>query len=279
MKLDDRLKLGALAAWKAGIEILKIYATDFNVDYKEDTSPVTEADKRADKAIHEILKTDNAPIISEETKQVAYENRKDWAAYWLVDPLDGTKEFVQKNDEFTVNIAYVAQDQLQFGILYVPVSKEMYLADVAQKKVYLLSITEDIKERDFGQLESLVRLIKKPDNNTFKFIAVSRSHLDEKTQSTVTRLTENGKMKLIRMGSALKYAKLVTGEISLYFRFSPTMEWDNAAGHALCLASGLEMHTLPSKGTLHYNTKDLLSPHFAAGARNAIESLFHAIEL
>lgn len=275
--LDEKLKLGALAAWQAGREILKIYTTDFNVDYKEDTSPVTEADKHADKAIHKVLKADNTPIISEETKQVTYEERKKWPAYWLVDPLDGTKEFVQKNDEFTVNIAYVTKDQPQFGILYVPVSKKMYLADVVEKKIYLLSITEEIKESDFQQLESLVQLIEKPDNNTFKSIAVSRSHLDEKTQATVTKLTKDGKTQLIRMGSALKYAKLVTGEIDLYFRFSPTMEWDNAAGHALCLASGLEMYTLPNKESLHYNTKDLYSPYFAAGTKEAINKLFESL--
>lgn len=273
MRMDERLRIGALAAWKAGLEILEIYATDFEVDYKEDSSPLTEADQRADKAIRKVLKSYNKPIISEETKQVAYNERKDWPAYWLVDPLDGTKEFVQKNDEFTVNIAYVENGKPKFGVLYVPVSKEMYLADVAQKKVYLLSITENIKESDFEQLESLVELVEKPDNNAFHSIAVSRSHLDTKTQSIVTRLTENGKVKLIRMGSALKYVKLVTGEIDLYFRFSPTMEWDNAAGHALCLASGLTMCQLPNKETLHYNTEALYSPHFAAGTQLAVNTL------
>lgn len=277
MEMDDKLKLGALAAWKAGIEILRIYITDFAVGYKEDTSPVTEADKRADKAIQEILKADNTSIISEETKQVSYKERKDWESYWLVDPLDGTKEFVQKNDEFTVNIAYVTQAQPQFGILYVPVSKKMYLADVPQKKVYLLSITNDIKESDFQNLDSLVQLIETPDNDVFDSIAVSRSHLDVKTQETVDKLTIDENVQLIRMGSALKYAKLVTGEIDLYFRFSPTMEWDNAAGHALCLASGLEMYQLPNKESLRYNTKDLYSPHFAAGTKQAINKLFNSL--
>lgn len=277
MEMDNKLKLGALAAWKAGVEILKIYSTDFAIGYKEDTSPVTEADKSADKAIQDVLKADNTPIISEETKQVAYEERKKWDSYWLVDPLDGTKEFVQKNDEFTVNIAYVAQAQPQFGILYVPVSKKMFLADVRQKKVYLLSISKDINEANFQNLENFVQLVEKPDNNVFHSIAVSRSHLDAKTQDTVTKLTKDKKVQLIRMGSALKYAKLITGEIDLYFRFSPTMEWDNAAGHALCLAAGLEMCQLPDKDSLRYNTKDLYSPHFAAGTKQAINKLFNSL--
>src|SRR5690625_4671713 len=271
--MEKRLQIGALAAWKAGLAILDIYESDFEVAYKDDASPTTEADQRADKAIRSVLKADRAPIISEEIKQVTYQERKHWSAYWLVDPLDGTKEFIQKNDEFTVNIAYVENGEPKFGILYIPVSKTMYLADVAQKKVYLLPITENIKESDFEQLESLVQLIEKPDNNTFHSIAVSRSHLDEKTQDCVARLTNNGKVKLIRMGSALKYAKLVIGKIDLYFRFSPTMEWDNAAGHALCSASGLTMCQLPNKETLHYNTEALYSPHFAAGTQLAVDTL------
>lgn len=274
MIMDERLQIGALAAWKAGMEILEIYATDFEVDYKKDASPLTGADQRADKAIRRILQSYNTPIISEETKQVIYKDRVDWSAYWLVDPLDGTKEFVQKNDEFTVNIAYVENGTPKFGILYLPVAKIMYLADVAEKKVYQLSISKNMKESDFDQLVDLAQVVKKPDNTDLKTIAVSRSHLDEKTQQCVGLLTASGEVRLKKVGSALKYAMLVTGEIQLYFRFSPTMEWDNAAGHALCLASGLEMYRLPDKGKLKYNTKELFSPHFVAGTERAVNKLF-----
>lgn len=277
MKMDERLQIGALAAWKAGLEILKIYATDFEVDYKEDSSPLTEADQRADVAIRRVLKSYNTPIISEETKQVIFENRKDWPVYWLVDPLDGTKEFIQKNDEFTVNIAYVENGSPKFGILYVPVSKKMYLADVVEKTVYQLSISENTKETDFNQLQDLVQVLEHPDNAILKTIAVSRSHLDEKTQECVNALTASGEVQLNRVGSALKYAMLVTGEIQLYFRFSPTMEWDNAAGHAICLASGLEMYSLPDKGILEYNTKELYSPHFVAGTEQAVNKLIEIV--
>lgn len=277
MIMDRRLRIGALAAWKAGLEILEIYATDFEVDYKEDSSPLTEADQRADKAIRKVLNSYNTPIISEETKQVTYQNRKDWPAYWLVDPLDGTKEFVQKNDEFTVNIAYVENGSPKYGILYVPVSKKIYLADVAEKKVYQFSIFENIKENDFDRLEDLVQVLKKPDNANLKTIAVSRSHLDEKTLKCVEVLTASGEVQLKRVGSALKYAMLVTGEIQLYFRYSPTMEWDNAAGHAICLASGLEMYSLPDKGILEYNTKELYSPHFVAGTEQAVNKLIEIV--
>lgn len=277
MIMDERLQIGALAAWKAGMEILEIYATDFEVDYKKDASPLTEADQRADKAIRRILQSYNTPIISEETKQVVYKDRVDWSAYWLVDPLDGTKEFVQKNDEFTVNIAYVENGTPKFGILYVPVSKKMYLADVAEKKVYQLSIPKNMKESDFDQLVDLAQVVKKPDNTELKTIAVSRSHLDEKTQQCVGLLTASGEVRLKKVGSALKYAMLVTGEIQLYFRFSPTMEWDNAAGHALCLASGLEMYRLPDKGKLKYNTKELFSPHFVAGTKQGVRMLLESL--
>lgn len=276
--MNKILQLGALAAWKAGLKILEIYAIDFEVDYKEDYSPITNADHSADIAIRKILEPYKTPIISEETKQVAYAIRKDWPAYWLVDPLDGTKEFIQKNDAFTVNIAYVENEQLRFGILYIPVAKKMYLADVAKKIVYQFPISENIKESDFKQLDDFVQVVGKPVNNNLKAIAVSRSHLDDKTQAIVEALRKNNEVKLIQIGSALKYAMLLTGEVQLYFRFSPTMEWDNAAGHALCLAAGLEMYRLPDKENLRYNSKELYSPYFVAGTQNAIEDLFHVID-
>ena len=275
--MDKRLQMGALAAWKAGLAILDIYESDFEVVYKDDASPVTKADRLADKAIRDVLKADKTPILSEETKQVPYQDRKDWSTYWLVDPLDGTKEFIDKNDEFTVNIAFIENGEPSLGVLYVPATKTMYLADVAKKTVYQLSILKNTKESDFEQLQSLVQVLDKPDNSDLKSIAVSRSHLDEKTQKCVNELTASGNVQLNRVGSALKYAMLVTGEIQLYFRFSPTMEWDNAAGHALCLASGLEMYTLPNKESLHYNTKDLYSPYFASGTKKAVNKLFDTL--
>lgn len=274
MIIDKKLQLGALAAWKAGLAILDIYATDFEVVYKDDTSPVTEADRQADKAIKKILKTDKTPIISEETKQVAYQERKNWSAYWLVDPLDGTKEFIEKNDEFTVNIAYVENDKPRFGVLYVPVVKTMYLADVAKKVVYQFPISENLKQSDFNQLENFVQIVEKSENAELKAVAVSRSHLDEKTQAYVDELLAQEKIQINRVGSALKYAMLLTGDVQLYFRFSPTMEWDNAAGHAICLASGLEMYSLPDKGEIKYNTKKLYHPYFVAGTQQAVTKLF-----
>ncbi|HLS12681.1 MAG TPA: 3'(2'),5'-bisphosphate nucleotidase CysQ, partial [Flavobacteriaceae bacterium] len=264
-------------AWKAGLAILDIYESDFEVAYKDDASPITEADQRADKAIRSVLKADRAPIISEEIKQVAYQERKHWNAYWLVDPLDGTKEFIEKNDEFTVNIAYVENGEPRFGILYVPAAKTMYLADVDKKLVYQFPIVNDIKESDFEQLINFVDIIENPKNTELKTIAVSRSHLDPKTQASVDTLTANGTIKKMRLGSALKYAKLVTGEVQLYFRFSPTMEWDNAAGHAICLASGLKMYSLPDKESIKYNSEDLYSPYFVAGTKNAVNQLFEAL--
>lgn len=272
------MKLAALAAWKAGVEILKIYADDFLVAYKEDTSPLTKADKLADLRIQEVLQPYGIPIISEETQQVDYAFRKNWEAYWLVDPLDGTKEFIDKNGEFTVNIAYVTKLQPEYAALYVPVSKELYLADVANKKVYLAILSEETKESDFADLENLIQELPAVDNSKFRAIGVSRSHLDAKTLSSVASLTKDTEVALVRMGSALKYAKLLTGELDLYFRFSPTMEWDNAAGHALCLAAGLEMYSLPDKHVLSYNSESLLSPHFAAGTSMGVKKLFESIK-
>src|SRR5699024_7325230 len=209
--MEKRLQIGALAAWKAGLAILDIYESDFEVAYKDDASPITEADQRADKAIRSVLKADRAPIISEEIKQVAYQERKHWNAYWLVDPLDGTKEFIEKNEEFTVNIAYVENEKPRYGVLYVPVVKTMYLADVAKKVVYQFPISENLKQSDFNQLENFVQIVEKSENAELKAVAVSRSHLDEKTQAYVDELLAQEKIQINRVGSALKYAMLLTG--------------------------------------------------------------------
>lgn len=276
MSLNEKIKIGALAAWKAGNEILDVYETDFDVMFKTDTSPVTQADQRADKIIRDTLQEIQIPIISEETKQVDYYNRKKWNSFWLVDPLDGTKEFIQKNGEFTVNIAYIEANKPLYGILYVPVTKHMYIADVTQQFVYFLEVTNEMTESDFTTLEQKVQKISKPDNSEFNTLLVSRSHLDMKTTSIITQFSQAG-IEINKVGSALKYAKLITGESQLYFRFSPTMEWDNAAGHALCLASGLSMCQLPSKSNINYNTRELYSPYFAAGTKQALDSLFELL--
>lgn len=273
MKWNQNIYKAALAAWKAGIEIMTVYQTDFEVLYKEDTSPVTQADQKADKVIREILEQSGTPIISEETKQVTYKNRKDWKVFWMVDPLDGTKEFISKNGEFTVNIAYIKEGKPIYGVLYVPESAEMYIADGIQKKIYRFLVTKTTTEKDFEELENLAKELPKPDSSKFDFIAISRSHLDSKTLTIVEHLIQHKEVKLIQIGSALKYAKLITGDIQLYFRFSPTMEWDNAAGHALCLAAGLEMHQLPDKKDLEYNTESLVSPYFLAGTKKAVTTL------
>lgn len=275
--IDRKIILAISAAWQAGVEVLKIYDTAFTVHYKTDTSPVTLADQKAENIIRNELEKEGLPIISEETKQAPYNRRKKWQRFWMVDPLDGTKEFVDKNGEFTINIAYIENGVPCYGVLYAPFYEQMLIADVPNRKVFRLAIDKFNSLPSFHQLEQYLEKVPKLRNTECRTLAISRSHLDKTTQKIMESLVSTSQFKVVRIGSALKYIKLVIDEIQLYFRFSPTMEWDNAAGHALCLARGMEMCQIPDKKPIEYNSPSLISPSFVAGTSTAIQQFFDCI--
>jgi len=251
------------ASLEAGKEILKIYNSDFSFEKKEDNSPLTLADKNAHKVISEHLKKTPFPIISEEGKHLPFSNRKKWDTLWIVDPLDGTKEFVKRNDEFTVNIALVKNNQATLGVIYIPVTKTLYFA---YKNIGAYKIENIDSKTKFNSLEELLKLsVKLPLTNNKRdyTVAISRSHLSETTKDYLQELKlKHGEIKTIAKGSSLKFCIIAEGLADEYPRNAPTMEWDTAAGHAILNSVGFGIFYIESNNELSYNKEDLHNPYF-----------------
>ncbi|MXV39020.1 3'(2'),5'-bisphosphate nucleotidase CysQ [Flavobacteriaceae bacterium Ap0902] len=263
-KLADLLKVAQKASFEAGKRILEIYHTDFEVNFKEDTSPLTLADASANKMIMSYLHTTGIPIISEENQLLPYFERKHWDTFWLVDPLDGTKEFIKKNDEFTVNIALIKNGNPVLGVIYVPVKRELfYGTHQGAFKVENIS--------NFSELNLAAKVSLKPKKTTSDIVVVvSRSHLSKETEIFINQIKEDktiNSVETIAAGSSLKVCMVAEGKADVYPRFAPTMEWDVAAGHAICNAAGVEVLNVDTGGTLEYNKENLLNPSFVVGDR------------
>lgn len=234
-------------AYNAGEAIMKIYnSNDFDIELKGDNSPLTKADKNAHEVIMKALSQTKLPILSEEGVSVSYERRKNWRRFWMVDPLDGTKEFIKRNGEFTVNIALIEDGKPIFGVVYAPVLDKMYYGGKGVG-VYLIS---DHKE---------VKLKKKINSLDIVRVVASRSHLNQDTQKFIDKFK---KVEKVLMGSSLKFMLLAEGKADYYPRFAPTMEWDTAAAHAIVNAIGYEVLNSSTRQALVYNKEDLLNPHF-----------------
>jgi 3'(2'), 5'-bisphosphate nucleotidase len=260
--MNALLETAIKAAVEAGAEIMKIYANSFEVAWKEDNSPITIADEKANEIINACLLKTNIPIISEENKQMAYVTRKTWDTCWMVDPLDGTKEFIKRNGEFTVNIALIKNNKPVLGVIYVPTSKIVYYALVSEKKAYKLVLKSPhyATEDETVSLNELIPL--KEDSAEIRVVA-SRSHLNEETGAFLVHLNEQGKqVTIVSVGSSLKFCLVAEGKATIYPRFAPTMEWDTAAGHAICNAVGLKVMQAATDKELQYNKEQLLNPYF-----------------
>lgn len=250
----DPLQIAIKAALKAGERIMDIYSSEFAVELKSDQSPLTKADLASDIIIHELLKETGICIVSEESNIPSASKRKREEVIWLVDPLDGTKEFVCRNGEFTVNIALIKNGTPILGVIYCPVLDLLYYADQSDGAFRI----------DNASLSTLDKSIKLPDKVTSYKIAASRSHLDTRTSMFIeeTRLT-HPEAELISKGSSLKFCLLAEGSANIYPRFGTTMEWDTAAGHAILKFAGGSVKTLAGK-ELQYNKDDLKNPDFIA---------------
>lgn len=260
--MNALLETAIEAAVEAGAEIMKIYAESFKVALKDDNSPLTIADENANTVINAHLLKTNIPIISEENKQTDYVTRKTWDTCWMVDPLDGTKEFIKRNGEFTVNIALIKNNKPVLGVIYVPVEKMLYYALVSEKKAYKLVLKGHRypAENMAASQEELIPL--KADSAEIKVVA-SRSHLNEETAEFMVHLEKQGKqVKTVSVGSSLKFCLVAEGKATIYPRFAPTMEWDTAAGHAICNAVGLKVMQATADKELQYNKEQLLNPYF-----------------
>ena len=233
---DQQLDAVKDIAVAAGCEILAVYNQHKNIDVtiKDDNSPLTEADRRAHVLIVSRLEalTPNLPVLSEESDAIDYQSRKTWERYWLVDPLDGTKEFVKRNGEFTVNIALIENGQATEGIVHVPVTGVTYLGKLgagAWKQESDLSSTI-IASAAIGTHSSAVRVV------------ASRSHRDDKLDRLINIIeAEHGETEVVSMGSSLKICLLAEGKADIYPRLAPTSEWDTAAAHAVLSAAGGEI--------------------------------------
>tara|TARA_B100000965_G_scaffold87240_1_gene70746 strand:- start:2372 stop:3145 length:774 start_codon:yes stop_codon:yes gene_type:complete len=253
MNHNDMIKIASEAALMAGEEIMKIYNDSEFIDFKKkkDNSPLTKADRASHNIISKILKNTKIEIISEEKKIAEFDKRKKWKYYWLVDPLDGTKEFIKKNGEFTVNIALIKNNIPYIGIVYCPTFKTLYWND-PKTGSYKKHINNVIK-------------LKKREEINFKDpnlrVVTSRSHMNEETEGFLTKLN---KPQIVPVGSSLKILFLAENNADIYPRYGPTMEWDTAAAHAIANGSNVKLFKSNDKSEISYNKKNLLNPFFLA---------------
>ncbi|WP_457746475.1 3'(2'),5'-bisphosphate nucleotidase CysQ [Sulfurimonas sp.] len=235
-------------ALEAGKAIMEIYKRDFIIEYKEDKSPLTEADTKANEIICASLLElyPNIPLMSEENKQTDYDERKEWEYYWCIDPIDGTKEFIKKNDEFTVNIALIHKNTPVLGVVYAPAIDAMYSA----------------KKGD-GAFLNGVKLPLKVNHEKEKKLSVvaSKSHLSQETQEFIDNLNTQ-EIEQVSKGSSLKLCMIADGTADIYPRLAPTMEWDTAAADAIVRESGKMTYQFDSEEPIVYNKENLLNPWF-----------------
>ncbi|HEY0261706.1 MAG TPA: 3'(2'),5'-bisphosphate nucleotidase CysQ [Chitinophagales bacterium] len=243
-------------AEKAGEAIIQIYAQDISVEYKSDKSPVTLADQNANEIIVSSLQKHfpEIPIISEESPIVDFSERQNWQRLWLIDPLDGTKEFIKKNGEFTVNIALIENGEPIFGLIYAPALKEMYYGEKNVGSFKLVNGAWQKIERKKHYSEKGVVVV-----------ATSRSHQSYEVNTFIKRLLRNNvKVSTCEIGSSLKLCLVAESTADVYPRFGDTMEWDIAAGHAIITFAGGNVFEMGTKNPLRYNKESLKNPHFIA---------------
>ncbi|MEA3314798.1 MAG: 3'(2'),5'-bisphosphate nucleotidase CysQ [Campylobacterota bacterium] len=231
----------------AGVVIMDIYKKDFTVDYKDDNSPLTEADIKANELICSKLIElyPNIPIMSEENKQTEFDIRKNWEYYWCIDPIDGTKEFIKKNGEFTVNIALIHKNTPLLGVVYAPVLNDIYYSN---------------GNNSYKNNEKLPLKINQNPKDKLSVVA-SKSHLSTETQEFIDKL-DTKEIEQVSKGSSLKLCMVATGEADIYPRLAPTMEWDTAAADAVVRGAGKMTYQYKSNEPMSYNKENLLNPWF-----------------
>ncbi len=268
---NELLAVAIKTAILAGKEITGVYANEIAVEIKDDKSPLTEADKRSHLKIMEGLKETMLPVLSEEGKMIPFEERNKWKLFWMVDPLDGTKEFIKRNGEFTVNIALIKGNTPVAGVIYAPIINSLYFGaeGMGSYKIeadydYLmhLALSQNITDKFISVAQKLP--IKNEDRKYT--VVASRSHMSEETQEFIEELRKkHGDLDLISKGSSLKLCLVAEGSADVYPRFAPTMEWDTAAGQAIALYAGYSVVNPTESTPIVYNKTDLLNPWFVVG--------------
>jgi 3'(2'), 5'-bisphosphate nucleotidase len=270
----ELLGLALRAAGRAGREILEVYSGRFAVDAKEDRTPITEADRRAHGVIAaELAAGSPYPILSEEGLQPPHAERRRWRRFWLVDPLDGTKEFVKRNGEFTVNIALIDRRRPVLGVVYAPVSGLLYFAarGVGARRAEGLHPGSALEQA----LESAQPLARRPSTFPGRIparprtsrltVMASRSQSSERWERYLGELKRvYAEVEVLTLGSALKSCLVAEGRADLYLRFGSTMEWDTAAAQAVLEAVGRRLRVYPTRRPLSYNKESLVNPAILA---------------
>ena len=261
--MEENFTLSINASIVAGLEIMDIYKGDIEVEFKADNSPLTIADKNSNLVISNALETTGIPILSEEGREVPYEEREKWDLFWMVDPLDGTKEFIKGNGEFTVNIALMKGGKPLFGVIYVPVVKALYFGGKSFGSYKIENINTE-KEHYQVFLEMAKSLPYKAKNEKYTMIG-SRSHMSEETEAYFNKVKkEQGEIEVFSAGSSLKLCLVAEGTADEYPRFAPTMEWDTAAGQAILEGAGKKLTHYKSGASMKYNKVNLLNDWFVA---------------
>jgi len=252
MLTNDQKRAVIDLAKAAGEKIMAIYAHDFDVDYKDDSSPLTQADLASHHCIVDGLRelTPHIPVLSEESSEAEKLNRMSLETYWLIDPLDGTKEFVKKNGEFTVNIALVSNHQPVFGVVYAPALDVTYWGDKSSGAFKVE-----------GDIEKAITVRPRSANTADWVVVGSRSHQSDEFKTFMRDYTD---AKIVSMGSSLKLCLVAEGKADLYPRLGLTSEWDTAASQAVVEAAGGQVLAFPEMKPLgcNQNADSLLNPHF-----------------
>ncbi len=237
-------------ARRAGEKTLEVYNKDFTVEYKDDKSPLTEADLASHNMICEGLQNlyPDIPILSEESKEVPYSKRKNWVSFWLIDPLDGTKEFTKKRGEFTVNIALIKGNKPVLGVVFAPVKDIMYYG----------SLEGSFKQIGESQPQ-IIPIEDKREDDTLRVVA-SKSHFTQETKDYIETLAKD--YELVSIGSSLKICLVAEGSADVYPRLGPTMEWDTGAAHAVVRGAGKNIYNFETGKELVYNKESLKNPWF-----------------
>lgn len=278
--LKTLLQTALLASLEAGEEIMRIYTDpkqDFGIERKVDNSPLTLADKASHRVIMNYLAATPIPVLSEEGRHLPYEERSGWDCLWVVDPLDGTKEFIKKNGEFTVNVALVQQGAPVLGVVYVPATRVLYYGIVGEGawKCTVPALGSGLPEAD-----SLATFLSQgaPSDGKAPFggeqlpvgrghdvftVVASRSHMSPETQAYIQEMERvHGQVCTVSSGSSIKICLVAEGVADAYPRYAPTMEWDTAAGDAVARAAGRAVRNAENGKPLLYNKPDLLNPWF-----------------
>ena len=281
--INDKVRMYLLpplinAAVRAGASIMNVYKNldDYDISLKDDKTPITLADRLAHKTIREYLGPTRIPILSEEGREMLYDERRNWELYWLVDPLDGTVEFIKGNNEFTVNIALMENNVCMGAVIYVPYFEKLYIAGRDAGSYVKEHVAPD-SGAEYTYDEIVTGWTRLPLEceavrpHPRLRVAVSRSHQTPETAEHIARLrATHPDLEIVEQGSSYKFCLLAEGRVDYYVRTTHTYEWDTAAGEMILAEAGGRTRTLPDDGVLRYNEKALRNPWFVCRSKYCV---------